>query len=288
MDSTSEAMVGGSDLMNGGGDILRLQGVTKVFSKGTADEVTALENVDLDVKTEDYVTIIGSNGAGKTTLLNVIAGVYPPERGSVMIGGANLTNVAEHKRARYMGRVHQDPKIGTAANLTIEENLSFALLRGQGRGLRGALNAARRDLFQSILAPLGLGLEKRLKTMVGTLSSGQRQAIALTMATMSRPALLLLDEHVANLDPRTAQVVFDLTEMVIRREKLTTLMITHNMECALKYGNRLIMMHRGNVIVDIDEETKRGLTIRDLIDAFESAAGERLADESILLSHCET
>ena len=273
--------------MSVGVEILRLQGITKIFAKGTVDEVTALENVKLDVKGEDYVTIIGSNGAGKTTLLNVIAGVYPPERGSVRISGADVTKLAEHKRARYMGRVHQDPKIGTAANLSIEENLSFALLRGQGRGFRGALNAERRDLFQSVLAPLGLGLENRLKTMVGTLSSGQRQAIALTMATMSRPSLLLLDEHVANLDPRTAQVVFDLTELIIRREKLTTLMITHNMECALRYGNRLIMMHRGNIIVDIDEKTKKGLTIRDLIDAFESAAGERLADESILLSRCE-
>jgi putative ABC transport system ATP-binding protein len=273
--------------MNGSKEILKLRDVTKVFSRGTIDEVMALDKVNLAVDAEDYVTIIGSNGAGKTTLLNIVAGVFPPEKGNVIINRDDVTGFREHGRARYIGRVHQDPKIGTGGNLTIEENLAFALSRGQTRGLRGALNKERRDMFRSVLAPLGLGLENRLKTLVGTLSSGQRQAIALTMATMSKPALLLLDEHVANLDPRTAQVVFDLTEMVIRREKLTTLMITHNMECALRYGNRLIMMHRGRIIVDIDEERKKRLTINDLVDAFEGAAGERLADESILLSRCE-
>jgi len=274
--------------MNGSKEILKLRHVTKVFSRGTIDEVKALDKVNLAVDAEDYVTIIGSNGAGKTTLLNIVAGVFPPEKGNVIINRDDVTGFPEHGRARYLGRVHQDPKIGTGGNLTIEENLAFALLRGQRRGLKGALNRERRDMFRSVLAPLGLGLENRLKTLVGTLSSGQRQAIALTMATMSKPALLLLDEHVANLDPRTAQVVFDLTEMVIRREKLTTLMITHNMECALRYGNRLIMMHRGRIIVDIDEKRKKKLTLNDLVDAFEGAAGERLADESILLSRCES
>jgi len=267
--------------------LLQVRGITKIFSKGTVDEVTALDDVSLDVNAEDYITIIGSNGAGKTTLLNVIAGIFPPEEGKVLIDGDDITKLPEHRRARYFGRVHQDPKIGTGAKLTIEENLAFALLRGQRRGLKAAINEQRRELFRSTLAPLGLGLESRLDAFVGTLSSGQRQSIALTMATISNPTLLLLDEHVANLDPRTAQIVFDLTEMIVQREKLTTMMITHNMECALKYGNRLIMMHRGKIIVDIGQEDKQKLAINDLINAFEQAAGEKLVDEAILLSRCE-
>ena len=267
--------------------LLQVRGITKIFSKGTVDEVTALDDVSLDVNAEDYITIIGSNGAGKTTLLNVIAGIFPPEEGKVLIDGDDITRLPEHRRARYFGRVHQDPKIGTGAKLTIEENLAFALLRGQRRGLKAAINEQRRELFRSTLAPLGLGLESRLDAFVGTLSSGQRQSIALTMATISNPTLLLLDEHVANLDPRTAQIVFDLTEMIVQREKLTTMMITHNMECALKYGNRLIMMHRGKIIVDIGQEDKQKLAINDLINAFEQAAGEKLVDEAILLSRCE-
>ncbi len=273
--------------MSSNENLLQIRGITKIFSKGTVDEVTALDNVSLDVNAEDYITIIGSNGAGKTTLLNVIAGRFPPERGQVIVNGTDVTSLPEHKRARYVGRVHQDPKVGTGAKLTIEENLAFALLRGQPRRLKAAINEQRRELFRSTLAPLGLGLENRLKASVGTLSSGQRQSIALTMATISNPTLLLLDEHVANLDPRTAQIVFDLTEMVVQREKLTTVMITHNMECALRYGNRLIMMHRGKIIVDIGKEEKQKLTIGDLINAFEQAAGEQLADEAILLSRCE-
>ena len=267
--------------------LLQVRGITKIFSKGTVDEVTALDDVSLDVNAEDYITIIGSNGAGKTTLLNVIAGIFPPEEGKVFINGDDITKLPEHRRARYFGRVHQDPKIGTGAKLTIEENLAFALLRGQRRGLKAAITEQRRELFRSTLAPLGLGLESRLDAFVGTLSSGQRQSIALTMATISNPTLLLLDEHVANLDPRTAQIVFDLTEMIVQREKLTTMMITHNMECALKYGNRLIMMHRGKIIVDIGQEDKQKLAINDLINAFEQAAGEKLVDEAILLSRCE-
>jgi len=267
--------------------LLQVRGITKIFSKGTVDEVTALDDVSLDVNAEDYITIIGSNGAGKTTLLNVIAGIFPPEEGKVLINGDDITKLPEHRRARYFGRVHQDPKIGTGAKLTIEENLAFALLRGQRRGLKAAINEQRRELFRSTLAPLGLGLESRLDAFVGTLSSGQRQSIALTMATISNPTLLLLDEHVANLDPRTAQIVFDLTEMIVQRERLTTMMITHNMECALKYGNRLIMMHRGKIIVDIGQEDKQKLAINDLINAFEQAAGEKLVDEAILLSRCE-
>jgi putative ABC transport system ATP-binding protein len=268
-------------------NLLQVIEITKIFSKGTIDEVTAINNVSLDIRPEDYITIIGSNGAGKTTLLNVIAGVFPPEMGKVVINGADITNLPEYKRAKYIGRVHQDPNVGTAGKLSIEENLACAVLRGQSRGLKVAINKQRRDLFRSTLAPLGLGLENRLDALVGTLSSGQRQAIALTMATISKPALLLLDEHVANLDPKTAQTVFDLTEMVIKREKLTTLMITHNMEVALKYGSRLIMMHRGKIIIDMGKEAKQKLTINDLISAFEDAAKERLADEAIMLSRSE-
>lgn len=268
-------------------NLLTLQGITKIFSKGTVDEVVALEDVSLDVHTEDYITIIGSNGAGKTTLLNVIAGIFPPEEGQVIINGEDVTHLPEHKRARFFGRVHQDPKVGTGAKLTIEENLAFAWLRSKRRGLKTAINGKRREIFRSALAPLGLGLEDRLNAFVGTLSSGQRQSIALTMATMSHPSVLLLDEHVANLDPRTAQIVFDITEMIVQREKLTTMMITHNMECALKLGNRLIMMHRGKIIVDLGKEEKQKLTLNDLVKAFEQAAGEKLADESILLSRCE-
>jgi putative ABC transport system ATP-binding protein len=273
--------------MSNNRSLLNLSGITKTFSKGTIDEVTALDDVSLEVYPEDYITIIGSNGAGKTTLLNIIAAVFPPDKGNVIINGTDVTGLSEYKCAKYIGRVHQDPNVGTGARLTVEENLAFALLRGQSRGLRTAINKRRREQFRDHLAPLGLGLEDRLNALVGTLSSGQRQAIALAMATISRPSLLLLDEHVANLDPRTAQTVFDLTEMVVKRERLTTMMITHNMEIALRYGNRLIMMHRGKIIVDIGKEYKDKLTINDLVSAFEQAAGERLADEAILLSRSE-
>jgi len=269
-------------------NLLRLDGITKVFSRGTIDEVTALDKINLDVYPQDYVTIIGSNGAGKTTMLNVIAGVFPPERGGkVSVNGIDITGLSEYKHSAYVGRVYQDPNIGTAGKLTIEENLALAVLRGQSRGLRAATNKQRREQFRAALAPLGLGLEDRLNTPVGTLSSGQRQAVALVMATISKPALLLLDEHIANLDPRTAQTVLELTDMIVDREKMTTMMVTHNMELALRYGNRLIMMHKGRIVVDIGREDKANLTINDLVTAFERAAGEQLADESILLSRPE-
>jgi len=264
--------------------LLNLRGITKIFSRGAIDEIRALDNIKLDVNAEDYITIIGSNGAGKTTLLNVIAGVYPPERGGkIIINGQNVSGLSEYKRARYVGRVYQDPHIGTAAKMTIEENLAMSLLRGQPRGLRTASNKQRRELFHSALAPLGLGLEDRLSTLVGTLSGGQRQALALVMATISKPAILLLDEHIATLDPNTAQVVLELTEMVVKREKATTMMVTHNMEQALHHGNRLIMMHKGRIVVDIREEQKVNLTVNDLIVAFERASGEEFDDDSILL-----
>ena len=274
--------------MNQDKGLLQLEEITKVFSRGTIDEVTALKSISLDVYPRDYVTIIGSNGAGKTTMLNVIAGVFPPERGGrVIVNDTDITCFSEYRHAAYVGRVYQDPNIGTAAKLSIEENLAIALLRGKPRGLRAATNKQRREQFRSALAPLGLGLEDRLNALVGTLSSGQRQAVALVMATISKPALLLLDEHTANLDPRTAQTVLELTDMIVERERMTTLMVTHNMELALRYGNRLLMMHKGKIVVDIGEERKGSLNINDLVTAFEQAAGERLTDESILLSRPE-
>ena len=266
--------------------LLQLKGITKIFSRGTVDEVRALDNINLDVSAEDYITIIGSNGAGKTTLLNVIAGVYPPERGGkVIINGNDISNIGEYKHARYVGRVYQDPHIGTAAKMTIEENLSLAMLRGRPRGLRAASNKQRRELSHSVLAPLGLGLENRLNALVGTLSGGQRQALSLVMATISKPSLLLLDEHVATLDPKTAQLVLELSETIVTQEKMTTLMVTHNMELALRYGNRLIMMHEGRIIVDMNQEQKANLTVNDLVIAFEQTSGRKFADDSILLHH---
>lgn len=264
--------------------MLQLKKVTKIFSRGTIDEVAALDNIDLDVNPGDYITIIGSNGAGKTTLLNVVGGTFPPERGGkVIINGKDITNLSEYKHAAYIGRVYQDPNIGTAGKLTVEENMAMAVLRGYRRGLRAASNEQRRELFRSTLAPLGLGLEKRLNAYVGTLSSGQRQAVALVMATINNPSLLLLDEHIANLDPKTAQTVLELTEMIVQREKITTMMITHNMELALRYGNRLVMMHEGRIVVDLDQEQRKGLTINDLVSAFEQASGRKFIEDKILL-----
>jgi len=265
--------------------ILQLQEVRKVFARGTVDEVTALDGVNLDVRDQDFVTIIGSNGSGKSTLLNIVAGVFPPERGGrVVISGDDVTNLAEYKHAAYVGRVWQEPEVGTARNLTLEENLSLALLRGQSRGLKAALNKKRRESFREALALLGLGLEDRLSTPVGTLSGGQRQALSLVMATISKPAILLLDEHIATLDPKTAQTVLNLTDMVIKREQMTAMMVPHNMDIALRYGNRLVMMHKGKIVVDMGEANKKTLTIGDLVAAFEQAAGEKFTDDTILLN----
>ena len=265
--------------------ILELKEVSKVFARGTVDEVKAIDRVNLNVHEQDFITIIGSNGAGKSTLLNIIAGVFPPERGGkVIINGSNVTNLEEYKRATYVGRVWQEPEVGTAHKLSIEENLSLAVLRAQSRRLVPAVNSDRRKTFRDALALLGLGLENRLNTPVGTLSGGQRQALALVMATISKPVILLLDEHIATLDPKTAQTVLRLSDMIVKREKMTTIMITHNMETALHYGNRLIMMHKGRIIVDMHEADKKTLTINDLVTAFERAAGEQFKDDSILLS----
>ena len=263
--------------------LLQLSRIGKIFSQGTVDQVRALDNIDLDVAADDYITVIGSNGAGKTTLLNIIAGVYPPESGEIILNGRNITKLSEYRCAEFVGRVYQDPHVGTAAKMTIEENMAMALLRGKPRGLRVATNKQRRELFRAALTPLGLGLENRLNTLVGTLSGGQRQALALVMATLSNPAILLLDEHIATLDPRTAQIVLDLTDMIVKRERMTAIMVTHNMEMALRHGNRLIMMHKGRIVVDMNEEQRADLTIQDLVVAFERASGEEFVDDSVLL-----
>jgi len=265
--------------------LLKLKRISKIFAKGTVDEVTALDKIDLDVAAGDYITVIGSNGAGKTTLLNIVAGVYPPESGKIILNGRNITKLCEYRRANFVGRVYQDPHVGTASKMTIEENMAMALLRGKPRGLRVATNKQRRELFHSALTPLGLGLENRLNTLIGTLSGGQRQALALVMATLSKPAILLLDEHIATLDPRTAQIVLDLTDMIVKREKMTTIMVTHNMEMALRHGNRLIMMHKGRIVVDMHQEQRSNLTIHDLVLAFERASGEEFVDDNVLLRH---
>ena len=265
--------------------ILKLKDVTKTFARGTVDEVIALDDVNLDVYDRDFVTIIGSNGAGKSTLLNIVAGIFPPERGgAVMINGDDVTSLLGYKRASYIGRIWQEPEVGTAGKLSIEENLSLAMLRGQRRGLKGAISKRRRQLFRDELAKLELGLEDRLNTPVSTLSGGQRQALALVMATISKPDILLLDEHIATLDPNTAKVVLELTGEIIRQEKMTAIMVTHNMEIALRYGNRLLMMHKGRIIVNMGERNKKTLTIGRLVKAFERAAGEHFDDDTILLS----
>jgi len=216
-------------------------------------------------------------------LLNIIAGVYPPENGEIILNGRDITKLSEYRCAEFVGRVYQDPHVGTAAKMSIEENMAMALLRGQPRGLRVATNKQRRELFRIALAPLGLGLENRLNALVGTLSGGQRQALALVMATLSNPAILLLDEHIATLDPRTAQIVLDLTDMIVKREKMTAIMVTHNMEMALHHGNRLIMMHKGRIVVDMNQEQRADLSIQDLVVAFERASGEEFVDDSVLL-----
>ena len=266
--------------------VLQLRDVSKIFARGSIDEVKALDSVNLNVYDQDFITVIGSNGAGKSTLLNIIAGVFPPERGGkVFIKGDDVTDLEEYRQAAYVGRVWQEPEVGTARKLSLEENLSLAPLRAQPRGLRTAINKKRRQIFREALAMLGLGLEDRLNTPVGTLSGGQRQALAIVMATISRPAILLLDEHIATLDPKTAQTVLELSDKIIRQEKMTTIMVTHNMEIALHHGNRLIMMHEGRIVVDMGETDKKVLTVNDLVTAFERAAGEQFHDDSILLGH---
>ena len=264
--------------------MLKLQNIAKTFNPGTITEKYALRGVTLHLPPGDFVTVIGGNGAGKSTLMNSIAGTFRVDAGSIIIAGTDITKWPEHKRAKYIGRVFQDPMMGTAAGMMIEENLAIAARRGNAPRLRWSFSKAQRERFRELLAGLDLGLEDRLESKVGLLSGGQRQALTLLMATMAEPKLLLLDEHTAALDPKTAEKVLDITKSIVEKRKLTTLMITHNMKDALRLGNRLIMMHEGNILVDVKGEEKSRLTVRDLLALFEKAAGNEMANDSLLLS----
>ena len=270
-------------LSNVADHVLGLTDVRRVFLPGTPDEVVALDNVRLALEAGEVVTVVGSNGAGKSTLLNVIAGTQPVDAGRVELDGRDVTALPAHARARFIGRVTQDPKAGTAASLSVEQNLAVALLRGQARGLGQGVTADRRALFKRTLAPLGLGLEGRLATLASTLSGGQRQALALVLATLVPPRLLLLDEHTAALDPRTAPLVLEITRRLVEEQRITTVMVTHNVEHALAYGSRLLMLHAGRIVLDISGEAKRALTVPELLARYERQAGERLADDRVLL-----
>ena len=248
--------------------MLELKGIYKTFNAGTINEKTALNGIDLKLEPGDFVTIIGGNGAGKSTMLNAISGVFAVDQGSIIIGNTNVTYLSEYKRAKFLGRVFQDPMMGTAANMEIEENLALAARRGDRRTFCRGITAKERELYREKLAPLGLGLENRMTNKVGLLSGGQRQALTLLMATIKKPSLLLLDEHTAALDPKTADKVLQLTDEIIRRDQLTALMVTHNMRNAITYGNRLIMMNEGRIVVDIKGEEKKNLQVSDLLKKF--------------------
>ena len=262
----------------------KLQNSAKTFNPGTITEKYAPRGGTLHLSPGDFVTVIGGNGAGKSTLMNSIAGTFRVDAGSIVIAGTDITKWPEHKRAKYIGRVFQDPMMGTAAGMMIEENLAIAARRGNAPRLRWSFSKAQRERFRELLAGLDLGLEDRLESKVGLLSGGQRQALTLLMATMAEPKLLLLDEHTAALDPKTAEKVLDITKDIVEKRKLTTLMITHNMKDALRLGNRLIMMHEGNILVDVKGEEKSRLTVRDLLALFEKAAGNEMTNDSLLLS----
>lgn len=258
--------------------LLTLKSVTKIFNKGTQDEKRALDDFSLEVAGGDFITIIGSNGAGKTTLLNVIAGTIEADEGQVMVDGQDVTRWPDFQMAQFISRVFQSPTMGTAGDMTIEENLCMAELRGKKRGLRWGVTRGRRARYREVLQVLDLGLEDRLKQAVGLLSGGQRQSLTLLMTTLAMPKVLLLDEHTAALDPRTATKVMDLTDSMVRKNNLTTLMVTHNMTQALKYGNRMVMLHQGRVQLDIQGEEKTKLTVAEIVAQF----GQTLKDETLL------
>ena len=264
--------------------MLKIQDVHKTFNPGTINEKKALNGVNLVLNEGDFVTVIGGNGAGKSTVLNMIAGVYPVDSGSIMIDDIDVTKLPEHKRAKYLGRVFQDPMSGTAADMNIEENLALAARRGKQRFLGWGITAKEREEYKERLGSLGLGLEDRMTSKVGLLSGGQRQAVTLLMASLRKPKLLLLDEHTAALDPKTAKKVLELTEEIVAKDNLTTLMITHNMKDAIRLGNRLIMMHEGKVIYDISGEEKKNLKVADLLAKFEEVSGDELANDRMILS----
>lgn len=264
--------------------MLKITNLRKTFNPGTVNAKTALNGLNLTINDGDFVTVIGGNGAGKSTMLNAIAGVWKPDFGTIEIDGIDVTNMPEYKRADFLGRVFQDPMKGTAPDMEIAENLSIAARRGTKRKLIRGIKKAERENYKTLLATLELGLETRLSTKVGLLSGGQRQAVTLLMATLNRPKLLLLDEHTAALDPKTAAKVLEITDKLVSENNLTTLMITHNMHDAIAYGNRLIMMHEGRIVVDISGEEKKKLTISQLLGLFESASGSEFTDDKVMLS----
>ncbi len=263
--------------------MLKLQNITKVFNPGTVNEKVALSDLSLTLNPGDFVTVIGGNGAGKSTMLNMVAGVYPVDSGNILIDGVDVTRLPEHKRAAYIGRVFQDPMMGTAADMWVEENLAIADRRGKKRSLRWAITKADREKYKNALAELDLGLETRMTTKMGLLSGGQRQAITLLMATLKQPKLLLLDEHTAALDPKTAAKVLEITDRLVTENKLTALMVTHNMKDAIAIGNRLIMMNAGKIILDVSGEEKKNLTIESLLEQFTKASGAEFANDRALL-----
>ena len=264
--------------------MLELRELWKTFNAGTVNEKQALRGVSLTLQDGDFCTVIGGNGAGKSTMLNAVAGTFPVDSGSIVIGGTDVTRLPEHKRAKFIGRVFQDPMMGTAPTMQIEENLALAARRGQRRGLGWGITKAERAKYRDLLADLDLGLEDRLTSKVGLLSGGQRQALTLLMASLKRPKLLLLDEHTAALDPKTAAKVLDATERIVGRDHLTTLMITHNMKDAIVHGNRLIMMYDGKIVIDVSGEEKKKLTVPDLLALFSKVSGSDEADDKMLLS----
>ena len=264
--------------------MLEIRDLYKVFNAGTVNEKMALSGLNLTLEDSDFVTVIGGNGAGKSTMLNMISGVFPSDAGKILLDDIDITNMREHRRAKYLGRVFQDPMMGTAATMSIEENLAMAFRRTRRRGLAWGVKHDEKQRYREVVASLGLGLEDRMTTKVGLLSGGQRQAITLLMATLQKPKLLLLDEHTAALDPKTAAKVLELTETFIQKEKLTTLMITHNMKDALRLGNRIIMMHNGRIIFEAAGEEKEKLTVTDLLKMFEKASGGEFANDRMLLT----
>lgn len=263
--------------------MLEIRNVHKTFNPGTINEKVALDGVNLTLNEGDFVTVIGGNGAGKSTTLNAIAGVWPVDEGYISIDGINITGLPEHKRAKYLGRVFQDPMTGTTATMQIDENLALAARRGQKRFLRWGVTSSERAKYKEMLKMLDLGLEDRMTSKVGLLSGGQRQALTLLMATLQKPKVLLLDEHTAALDPKTAAKVLEITDKLVKENNLTTLMITHNMKDAIAHGNRLIMMNEGKVILDIGPEEKAKLTVEDLLQKFEDVSGEEFASDKALL-----
>lgn len=263
--------------------MLEVSNVTKLFNPGTPDEKVALLQIQLKLEPGDFMTVIGSNGAGKSTLMNMISGVLEPDSGEILIEGKPIHQLPEYRRSSWITRVFQDPMAGTSPNMTIEENLAMAYARGKRRGLKFGVTKAKRKMFQEHLERFNIGLENRLKAKVGLLSGGERQALSLLMATFTQPKILLLDEHTAALDPARAELIIQLTEEIIRELKLTTLMVTHNMDQAIRLGNRLIMMDKGRIILNIDEERKKRLTVEQLLGEFEQISGHKLADDKLVL-----